>query len=96
MNEEKKITFAETDRIDEHAQIAGEVMHVLFGLRPGEYFISDGSYLYDFVGIEENEAEAMNQFWNRILGAFGISQEDVKSNSLADIFDSVAHRRNLQ
>jgi hypothetical protein len=89
----KKITIADTDRVDANREIATEFMSELFDLLPGQYAISDESDLGDFVSFNQDR---VRELWNRIEAKYSIAAADVQSERLADIFDAIARRRLLQ
>jgi hypothetical protein len=89
----KKITIADTDRAEDHSEIASEFMAVLFDLLPGEYAISDESSLRDFVSFDQDRT---NELWRQVETHYAINAAEVGTERLVDIFDSIARRRLVQ
>jgi hypothetical protein len=92
----KKIVFAESDRIEQQRDVANIVMLELFGFEPGEYLITDESSLYDFISLAEDHEQALNSLWRRIENVFGVNRNDVGTENLASLFETVARRKSLQ
>jgi hypothetical protein len=89
----KKITFASTARVEELAQIASEFMAEIFDLLPGQYAISDESDVRDFTEMGSSDT---SEIWTRIKEVYGVTNLDVTSGRLVDIFTEIARRRNPQ
>jgi len=89
----KRITIADTDRVEDHREIAGEFMAEIFGLSPGEYAISDESGLSDFVSFDQDRT---NELWNRVAACYAVNAADVGTDRLVDIFDAIARRKLVQ
>jgi len=89
----KEIEFASTSRIEEIQEIADEFMFEIFDYDAGEYLISDESILSDFT---EFGTTSMSPIWKRIEDHYGISEKDVTSEKLVDIFLEIQGRRHLQ
>lgn len=89
----KKITFASTERVEEFAHLAGDVMEQIFELESGEYVISDESDILDFTDMGSSDTSAI---WKRIREIYGVTSADVRSGRLVDILTEITRRRNLQ
>ncbi len=89
----KKVTFASTARVEEFAQVASEFMGEIFDLLPGDYAISDESDIRDFTDMGSSDT---SEIWRRIKEAYGVTNSDVTSGRLVDIFVEIARRRNPQ
>ena len=89
----KKITIADTHRVEAHREIANEFMTNLFELLPGEYAISDESDLGDFVSFNQDRVD---QLWRRIEARYRLSASDVGTERLVDIFDAITRSQHLQ
>ena len=89
----KRITIAETGRVDEHQGIAGEFILDIFGLQPGDYAISDESELRDFVAFGNRDT---SHEWERIEELYGIGKLEAGTERLVDIFTVIARRRSTQ
>ena len=89
----KKITVADTDRVDEHQVIAASFMSEVFDLLPGDYAVSDESELRDFTtfGIRDTSRE-----WKTIEERYGLTRHDMGTENLATIFDQIAANRTAQ
>lgn len=89
----KKITIADTDRVEEHREISGEFMAEIFDLSPGEYLISDESSLRDFVSFDQDRA---HELWAQVAARYAVNEAAVGTDRLVDIFDAIARRRLVQ
>jgi len=89
----KKIKYASTERIEEFADIASEVMMEIFDLLPGEYLISDESDVLDFTDFGSSDT---SEIWQRIRETYGIEESDIGSGRFVNIFAEIARRRNIQ
>jgi len=88
-----KITIASTDEVDEHGDIAAEFIRTIFDFEPGEYVISDESDILDFMSFDESDT---SDVWRRIERAYGITQADVGSGRLLQIFKAISGKRGTQ
>ena len=88
----RKITYAQTDRIEAYAKLAEEFMEDIFDLMPGEYFITDESDIRDFTELGSSDTSAI---WKRIDEVFGVAS-DVVSGRLVDVLDAITRSRNVQ
>jgi hypothetical protein len=88
----KEITFAQTERVEAHAKQIEEFMEDIFGLMPGEYFITDESDIRDFTELGSSDTSGI---WERINRVFGVGPE-VGSGRVVDILDAIARTKNVQ
>jgi hypothetical protein len=78
------IEFADSNRVDRHAELAKDFTRRVLGLESA--WISDSSSLWDFHGNEAND-----QFNEEILRIYGVDVSDISSGNLADIFERIAN-----
>ena len=95
-----KISYAETDIVDDYDGIAADVLQSIFKLNSDETFISDESILRDFAGccVSEDssvQAESLSQFYDRgskiMINLFReIYGVDVNEDDLiVDVFEQI-------
>jgi hypothetical protein len=89
----KKITIADTEGVDAHAEIASEFIRTIFDFEPGDYVISDESDILDFMSFDESDT---SDVWRRIERAYGLTQVEVGSGRLVQIFRAISGRRGTQ
>ena len=89
----KKVTFADTARIDDLSDIASEFMDSIFDLMPGDYLISDESDIRDFTEFGSGDVSGV---WVGIKQTYGIERQDVESGLIVQILLAIALRRNPQ
>ena len=89
----KEITFADTDQVDSHHEIAAEFMLGIFALHPGDYLITDEADILDFTPLDEPDTTAI---WRRIAESYGLEQSAIGSGRLVRIFDAIGIRRRTQ
>ena len=87
----KKIEFAPTNRIESTQEIADEFMFEIFNFEAGEYLLTDESSICDFTEIGSSDTTPI---WNKITNQYGINREQVQSDKLVDIFDTIMFMRN--
>lgn len=85
----KKIEFAPTTGVDLLTEISEEFMQKIFGLEPGDYFISDESSLRDFTGLDDG---VLNDIRQKIQQTYDLDVSDIPSGNLLERFTRV-HRR---
>jgi hypothetical protein len=88
----KRITFADSDRVEEFYDISAEFMEKIFELLPGEYLITDESDVADFTDAGSSDS---SELWIRISEAFDIDRSELESGRFVNIFAEIARRRNL-
>jgi hypothetical protein len=89
----RRVTIADSDRIDAHDELVAEFMFTVFDLEPREYVLTDEARLLDFADFDSSDT---SDIWVRIGSAFGLAAVDARSELLVDILDAIAARRNLQ
>ena len=89
----KKITVASTEDVDANVVLASEFMLTVFDLEPGDYAISDESDLLDFTSFFERDT---GEAWRRIEQTYGLTQVDVGSGRLVQIFKVITGKRCTQ
>jgi hypothetical protein len=89
----KHITFASTEEVEAHDDIAAEFIRRIFAFEPGDYAISDESDILDFMSFDESDT---SEVWNRIERAYGLTEVDVGSGRLVNIFRAINGRRGTQ
>jgi hypothetical protein len=77
----KKITVADTDRVEDHREIAREFMEVLFDLSPGEYAISDESNLSDFVSFVRDRT---NELCHQVEAHYAVRSGSACLNTISE------------
>jgi hypothetical protein len=61
-------------------------MNKIFGLGPGEYWVSDESSLYDFTGLDEMQLPDIHK---KIQEICNIDVSDIKSRNLLELFKRI-------
>jgi hypothetical protein len=87
------ITFASTEEVDAHGEIAAEFIRTIFAFEPGDYAISDESDILDFMSFDESDT---SDVWSRIERAYGLTQVDVGSGRLLQIVKAISGKRGTQ
>ena len=90
---DKKITIADSDRVDQLRDIASSFMSQVFDLLPGDYAISDESELRDFATFSTRDTALE---WKAIEEVYGLTKNDVGTENLATIFEQIASRAKTQ
>ena len=89
----KRVTYASTDRVGDHGNVAADFMMEVFDFLPGDYLITDESSLRDFTDFASSDTSPI---WRRITEIYRIERAAVPSENLADIFAEIQKRRSIQ
>ena len=84
----KRIQFASTTGIDMFQGIAEDFMERIFGLKPGEYLITDESSLTDFAGVDEME---LTNIQKKIREVYDEDVSDIGHGNLVEIIMRIHH-----
>ena len=87
----KRIEFAPITGINRFREISEDFMNKIFGLKPGEYLISDESSLYDFTGLDEMELPDIHK---KIQEMYNIDVSNIMSRNLLEIFRRISENKN--
>jgi hypothetical protein len=90
---EKKFALSPIDLVEAFQEIADRFMLEIFELEPGEYIITDESDIRDFTSFGISDT---GPIWRLVVDAYGLSRDDVGSERLVKIFQTISERRRLQ
>ena len=88
-----EITFASTDEVEAHADLAAEFILRIFDFEPSDYAISDESDILDFMSIFDRDT---SKVWRHIEREYGVTQEEVGSGRLVKIFRAITGKSGRQ
>jgi hypothetical protein len=89
---QKRAVLAASDEIDQYREIAARVMRDLFELEPDDYLITDESTLRDFTFFGMSDTAPT---WAHIKERYGLSRNEVGSESLFHLFAAIARARSV-
>jgi len=86
----KRVELASTIEVDKFEGFASDFFAKIFDMDRNNCLITDESSLWDFHGEESND-----QFYSKIVEAYGIDVSDVAQANLAKIFKRIveSHRQ---
>jgi len=86
----KKIELASTAGVDGLREISEEFMQRIFDFSPGDYLITDGSSLREFVDVFEPD---LKDTYKKIRLEYGFDMSYLSSGNLLEIFMEIGQRR---
>lgn len=81
-----KIEMGSDSRLKIHGELIPEFMHTILDI--DAFLITDESDLYDFCSLDAS----VDEMWAKITSVYGITREEVKSDYIVDILDSIRSR----
>ena len=87
---EGKVEFAESDRLERHQALLEDFMLKVFEMKPGNYFLSDDSSLWDMVCYGPGRESEKERIRIKIFELYGVKILD--NPLMVDVLDQVADK----